>query len=75
MKLDAASSVKVEINLPVPDPVLVNHHMENCDGDTEQPSAKIRKLTTVNETSHPNEHGTRIIDAGCITFLCHLFRH
>ena len=57
MQLDAASSVKVNINLPVPDPVVVNHQMKNC-GDRNDPPAKKRKtLTTVNEYSDPKEPG------------------
>ena len=57
MKLEAASKVTVDINLPVPDPVVVNHQVQNCDGDNEAPSSKKRKLTTLNEVSHQSESG------------------
>ena len=58
MKLESATNVKVEINLPVPDPVItVNHQKGNCVGDEELPTAKKRKLTTVNEFTHQNEPG------------------
>jgi len=63
MKLESASNVKIEINLPVPDPIVaLNHQIENCVGDGVAPESKKRKLTTVNEISHQNEPGTDYCD-------------
>lgn len=51
----AASTVKVSINLPVPDPIILNNSSKNCDGDAKLP--KKRKITTVDEHKSVNESG------------------
>lgn len=55
LQMAAASTVKVSINLPVPDPIILNNSSKNCDGDAKLP--KKRKITTVDEHKSVNESG------------------
>ena len=58
MQLDAASSITVSLNLPVPEPISFNHTNENCDNEV---SVKKRKLATVTrEYGDKNESGWKL---------------
>ena len=59
------------LNLPVPDPILVNRSIKNCDGDA--PTSKKRKLTTVEEYKDPDEPGDLNRFKCKLFFMAHIY--
>ncbi|XP_076823000.1 proteasome activator complex subunit 3-like [Clavelina lepadiformis] len=59
LQLEKTTSVKGPINLPVPDPIVLNHN--DSDNQNGPSSSKKRKLaTTVNEHGEAGESGTKV---------------
>lgn len=52
MQLDRTPEISEELNIPIPDPIFLNHNEKNNSNNEVDPASKKRKITQV-----INEHG------------------